>query len=116
LASGVLTNKYIDKVPEDTRLSMEGLEWLKENSLTAERVEKLRGLKKIADDLGTSIAKLAVAWCAKNENVSTVILGASKVHQLQETLTALELLPQLTTEVMTAIDEVLNNKPQAPMF
>jgi voltage-dependent potassium channel beta subunit len=116
LASGVLTNKYIDKVPEDTRLSMEGLEWLKENSLTAERVEKLRGLKQIADELGTSIAKLAVAWCAKNENVSTVILGASKVHQLQETLTALELLPQLTTEVMTAIDEVLNNKPQAPMF
>lgn len=116
LASGVLTNKYIDKVPDDTRLSMEGLEWLKENSLTEERVEKLRGLKKIADDLGTSIAKLAVAWCAKNENVSTVILGASKVHQLQETLTSLELIPQLTEEVMDAIEEVLDNKPEAPMF
>ena len=87
LASGVLTNKYLDGMPKEaTRLSMEGLEWLKERSLNEDRLAKVRGLKKIADDLGTSIAKLAIAWCAKNPNVSTVILGASKLHQLQERL------------------------------
>ncbi len=117
LASGVLTNKYLDGMPKEaTRLSMEGLEWLKERSLNEDRLEKVRGLKKIADDLGTSIAKLAIAWCAKNPNVSTVILGASKLHQLQETLTALDLLEQLTPDVLAAIEEVLQNKPIHPPF
>jgi len=64
LASGVLTNKYIDgSSTQGTRLGMEGLEWLKERSLTEERLNTVRGLAKIADDLGTSVAKLAVAWC-----------------------------------------------------
>jgi len=116
LASGVLTNKYVDAFPKDTRLSIEGLEWLKERSITPERLEKLRQLEKIADDLDTSIAKLAVAWCAQNPNVSTVILGASKLHQLQETLTSLELLPQLTDDRLTAIEEVLQNKPTPSPF
>ncbi len=116
LASGVLTNKYLDKVPKDTRLSMEGMEWLKENSLTEERLQKLQKIEAIANELETSIAKMAVAWCAKNENVSTVILGASKVHQLEETLTAVDLLPKMTAEIMTKIDDALGNKPQKPSF
>lgn len=116
LSSGVLTDKYLNEIPEDTRLGMPGLEWLKERSLTPERLNIVRELKKIADDLGTSVAKLAVAWCAKNPNVSTVILGASKLHHLQETLTALELLPLLTGEVLERIEAVLGNKPVAPMF
>lgn len=116
LASGVLTNKYLDKIPTDTRLSMEGMEWLKENALTEERLNKVRGLAKIADELGTSVAKLAVAWCLSNPNVSTVILGASKLHHLQETLTSFDLLDQLTPDVLEAIEGVLENKPAQPAW
>lgn len=117
LASGVLTGKYLDQFPEGTRLAMEGLEWLKERSLSEEKLNIIRRLKnEVADELGTSMAKLAVAWCLKNPNVSTVILGGSKVHHLEENLTALELLPQLTEEVMEKVEEILGNKPEAPMF
>lgn len=116
LASGVLTDKYLDSMPSDTRLSMEGLEWLKENALTAERVEKVRALKKISDDLGTSVAKMAIAWCLKNQHVSTVILGASKLHHLQETLESFDLVSKLDASIMEQIELVLQNKPQHPPF
>jgi voltage-dependent potassium channel beta subunit len=117
LCSGVLTNKYLEGFPEGgTRLSMDGMEWLKDRSLTEQNLAKVRGLKVIADGLGTSIAKLAVAWCASNPNVSTVILGASKLSQLQETLTSLDLVEQLTPDVLEAIESALGNKPIAPMF
>lgn len=116
LASGVLTGKYLNQFPEGTRLGMEGLEWLKDLSLTEDRLEKVRSLSKIADDMGTSMPKLAVAWCLKNPNVSTVILGGSKVHHLEENIDALELLPQLTDEVLNKIEGVLENKPNHPPF
>lgn len=117
LASGVLTDKYLDNnMPEDTRLTMEGMEWLKERALNEERLNKVRGLKKIAGELGTSVAKLAVAWCLSNPNVSTVILGASKLHHLQETLTSFDLLEQLTPDVLEAIEGVLENQPAQPMW
>lgn len=117
LASGVLTDKYVDNQPvNDTRLEMQGLEWLKESSLTDERLEKVRGLQKIARSLDTTVAKLSIAWCASNPNVSTVILGASKLPQLEETLTSLDLLPRLTPEVLQQIEEVMQNKPVLPEF
>lgn len=116
LASGVLTNKYLDKFPEGTRLSIEGLEWLKDRSLTPVRLEKVRKISKIAAELDTSTPKLAIAWCLKNPNVSSVILGASKVKQLEETLSSLDVVPLLTDEVMAEIESVLDNKPEAPMF
>jgi voltage-dependent potassium channel beta subunit len=117
LASGVLTGKYLDGFPEGTRLGMEGLEWLKERSLTEDRLEKVRKLKKeVADELGTTLPKLAVAWCLKNPNVSTVILGGSKVSHLEENIKALELLPQLTDEVMERIEAIVDSKPEAPAF
>ena len=116
LASGVLTDKYLDAFPKGTRLSMEGLDWLKERSLTPERLEKVRDLNKVALDLGTSLAKLAIAWCAKNENASTVILGASKTKHLKETLTSLEVIPLITSEIENRIEKILNNKPEHPMF
>jgi aryl-alcohol dehydrogenase-like predicted oxidoreductase len=117
LASGVLTNKYIDGAnTSDTRLGMEGLEWLKERSLTEEKLNVVRGLSKVADDLGTSVAKLAVAWCLSNPDVSTVILGASKLPHLQETLTSIDLLDQMTPDVIAAIEAVLGNKPVRPAF
>ncbi len=116
LASGVLTDKYLSKFPEGTRLSMEGLEWLKERSLNEERLGKVRELNKIAVSIGTSLPKFALAWCLKNPNVSTVILGASKVEQIEENLTALDVLPLLTDEVIGRVEAVLANKPELPAF
>ena len=116
LASGVLTDKYINQFPKGTRLSMEGLEWLKERSLTPERLEKVLELNEIAKELGTSLAKLSIAWCAKNPNVSTVILGASKIVHLEETLKSLDIIPLITSEVEEKIESILQNKPEKPMF
>ncbi len=116
LCSGVLTDKYINQFPKGTRLGMEGLEWLKERSLTPERLEKVFTLNEIARELGTSLAKLAIAWCAKNPNVSTVILGASKKVHLEETLTALDIIPLITNEIEEKIELALMNKPEKPMF
>ncbi len=117
LASGVLTNKYLGKQDtSNTRLGMEGMEWLKERSLTEDRLERVRNLQKIAKEMGTSVAKLALAWCLKNPNVSTVILGASKMKHLEENLSAIDLLDRLSDEVMAKIEEVLENKPETPAF
>ncbi len=116
LASGVLTDKYLGKFPKGTRLGMEGLEWLKERSLSVERIEKAQLLNELALELGTSLPKLAIAWCAKNPNVSTIILGASKVHHLEETLSSLDVLPLLTDEITEKIEGILGNKPVPPMF
>jgi aryl-alcohol dehydrogenase-like predicted oxidoreductase len=113
LASGLLTGKYNDVVPNDTRINLPGYEWLKARFESPEgqaQLVKVRDLAKIAGDLGTTLPKLALAWCAKNPNVSTVITGASKAAQVKENFGALELMPQLTDEVMTAIDNVLGNK------
>ncbi len=116
LASGVLTHKYLDKFPKETRLSMEGLEWLRERALTPERLEKVRALNDLAKELGTSLAKLAIAWCARNPNVSTVILGASKLNHLEETLSSLDVIPLITKEVDEKIEQILQNQPERPPF
>ena len=116
LASGVLTDKYIGKFPEGTRLGMEGLEWLKERSLTPERLAIVQKLNKIAKELGTSLPKLAIAWCAKNPNVSSVILGASKIEHLDETLDSLDLIPLINSQIEEKIEAILDNKPAPPMF
>ena len=116
LASGVLSGKYLFDNPTDTRLSIEGLEWLKERNLTEERINKVKAIKKIADDINVSLPVFGIAWCLKNPNVSTVILGASKVPQLEENLKAIDALPLLTSDVMNSVDLVLNNKPVLPDF
>jgi len=116
LASGILTDKYLNQFPADTRLGLEELKWLKKMNVTEDKLEKSRALKKLSDELGISLPKLAIAWCAKNPNVSTVILGASKLSQLDETLTSMEVLPLLTPDVMEKIDVVLENKPMKPPF
>ncbi|MDZ4680584.1 MAG: aldo/keto reductase [Saprospiraceae bacterium] len=112
LASGVLTNKYIDASPEDTRLGIKGMEWLRDSSLTPERLEKVRQLHALAGEIGTSLPCLAIAWCLKNPNISTVILGASKEYQLEETLGAIETLSLLTDPVMERIEAIVDNKPE----
>mgnify|MGYP006072135387 CR=1 FL=1 len=116
LGSGILTGKYNDGMAEKTRLSMDGMEWLKDKSLVDENLEKVRNLTVLAKEIGTTMPKLAIAWCLKNENVSTAILGASKVSQLEETLTAMDDVQLLTTEVMEKIDGILDNEPFRPAF
>lgn len=119
LASGLLTGKYNNNIPEDTRIHLSGMEWLKEDTVgekAVAKIEKTKVLAKLADSLGVSLSKLGVAWCLKNPKVSSVILGASKVEQLKENLTALDVVPLLTEDVMNEIETILNNKPQAPQW
>lgn len=116
LGSGILTGKYNDGMAESTRLSMDGMEWLKDKSLVEENLEKVRKLTVLAKEIGTTMPKLAIAWCLKNENVSTAILGASKASQLEETLTAIDDVQLLTTEVMEKIHGILDNEPFRPAF
>jgi aryl-alcohol dehydrogenase-like predicted oxidoreductase len=104
LASGLLTGKYLDGIPEDSRAALKGYEWLRNRMTDDDASNAVRKLKSIADELGCSVGQLALAWCAKNPNVSTVILGASKLEQLKENLGALDVLPKLTDDVMTRID------------
>jgi voltage-dependent potassium channel beta subunit len=112
LASGVLTGKYNDGFPTDTRLGIEGMDWLKDRTLTIENVEKAKKLTAFSKELGVSLPVLAIAWCLKNENVSTVILGASKTNQLTENFKALGAKQKLTTEVLGKIELILGNKPK----
>ena len=106
LASGLLTGKYLDGIPDDSRAMLPGYGWLK-SSLTDEgRLQRVRALKGVADRLGVPIAQLAIAWCAANPNVSTVITGASRPSQVTENFGALDVIPLLTPEVMAEIDEI----------
>jgi len=107
LASGLLTGKYNDGIPEDSRGAIKGYEWLQDRLTDQDLINKVKKLGDVAGDLGASTAQLAIAWLLKNPNVSTVILGASKVSQLKENLKALEVVPKLTDNVMTAIEEIL---------
>ncbi|MDI6401255.1 aldo/keto reductase [Balneolaceae bacterium ANBcel3] len=116
LASGLLTGKYNQGIPEQTRFSEEELDWLKKLVLTPENIEKARKLTRLADELGLSLTRLAIAWVLKNPRVSSVILGASKISQLEENLKAVEDLEKLDSDVMARIEEVLDNKPEAPLF
>ncbi len=116
LASGLLTGKYLDNKDADGRLNLQGFEWLKEGVLKDDRNDKVRALKTLAEGLGISVAALSIAWCATNPHVSTVILGASKVSQLEENLKTLEVMPLLTTEVLAKIEEIMGNKPVRESF
>ena len=112
LASGLLTGKYNDGIPSDSRASLEGYEWL-QRGITPERVEKVRALQPIADELGCSLAQFALAWCLTNPNVSTVITGASRPQQVTENMKALEIAPKFTPDVIERVEGVLQNKPGA---
>ncbi|HZB94997.1 MAG TPA: aldo/keto reductase [Herpetosiphonaceae bacterium] len=111
LASGLLTGKYNEGIPAGSRASLEGYEWL-QRGITQERIEKVKQLQPIASELGCSLAQLALAWCLKNPNVSTVITGASRRSQVTENMVALDVVPKLTDEVMGHIDGILGNKPE----
>ena len=111
LDSGILTGKYNDGIPEGSRLALEGFEWLK-NRLVQEKIEKVRQMAPVAQELDCSIAQLALAWCLKNPDVSSVITGASKPEQVWENMQALEVAERLTPEGLERIEAILDNKPE----
>jgi aryl-alcohol dehydrogenase-like predicted oxidoreductase len=111
LASGLLTGKYNNGIPADSRLAVEGFDWLKERTYVEAKIEKVKQLQAIANDLGVSLAALSIAWCIKNPNVTTAILGATKKEQLIDNLKALEALALITSEITQKIEEIMQNKP-----
>ena len=110
LACGVLTGKYNLGIPAGSRAALKGHEWVMDQ-VTPEVIEKINRLKPVAGDLSCSLAQLALAWCLKNPNVSTVITAASRPEQVHENVKAVEVVPRLTPEVMEQIESILGNRP-----
>ena len=104
LASGVLSGKYMNRMPNKHRFKVKGYEWLKEESLQEGFLPKLNLIKKVADELNVTMAQLSIAWCLKNKNVSSVILGASKKSQLKENLESLEVYDMVNEEVINILN------------
>ncbi len=107
LASGLLTGKYLDGIPDDSRGNLPGYEWLRGMLTDRGTGEMVRALKVVADDLGCSLAQLALAWCTKNPHVSTVITGASRASQVRENMHALEVAARVDDEVMARIEQAV---------
>ena len=104
LASGVLSGKYMKRMPNKHRFKVKGYEWLKDELLNEKFIPKLSLVKKVSEELNVSMAQLSIAWCLKNQNVSSVILGASKKGQLKENLASLEVYDMLNEEIMTILN------------
>ncbi|HZA00405.1 MAG TPA: aldo/keto reductase, partial [Acidimicrobiales bacterium] len=107
LASGLLTGKYADGIPDDSRANLPGYEWLRDLLTDPARNDRVRRLRGVADRLGCTPAQLAIAWCARNPRVSSVITGASRVEQVQENMAALEVLERLDEAAMAEIAEAM---------
>ena len=111
LASGLLTGKYNSGIPPDSRAALDGYEWLKESLLTPVNLGKVKALKPVAEEIGCTMGQLALAWARRNDNVSTVITGATNSGQVEENMRALDYVSALTNDVMDRIDAVLQNRP-----
>ncbi len=118
LASGLLTGKYNDGIPEDSRLALDSYEWLRKAILESEEgrenIKKVSKLAKLSDEAGLKLPELALLWCLKNPNVSTVITGASKPEQVRQNMQSLEKEHLLTENLMDKIEEILDNRPDSP--
>jgi voltage-dependent potassium channel beta subunit len=114
LASGLLTGKYNDGIPEGSRFQIEGFEWLRDRWLMQDRIKKVQQLGVMAKALKVSTASLSIAWCIKNPNVSTAILGATSKAQLVDNLTAIGTAALLTPEIMEQIEGIVETKPKLP--
>lgn len=116
LASGLLTGKYNDGVPDRSRLSLEKYQWLKEKLIDSEegqqKLKKVQHLSSVADEAGLTMPELALIWCLRNPNVSTVITGASRPEQVEQNMAAIEKQERLTDDLMNRVEEILNNSPQ----
>ncbi len=114
LASGLLTGKYNDGIPEGSRFQVEGMEWLRDRWLIQDKVKRVQQLGALAKALKVSTASLCIAWCIKNQNVTTAILGATNKIQLLDNLTASETATLLTPEIMEQIEGIVESKPKQP--
>jgi voltage-dependent potassium channel beta subunit len=115
LASGLLTGKYNQGIPVGTRVTLPGYKWLRERFESEEgkrKIEKVKQLDPLAQELGCSLAQMAIAWCLKNPNVSTAITGASKPEQVKENMIALDVAGRLDQDLMERIENILGNKPE----
>lgn len=114
LASGLLTGKYNEGIPQGSRMSLDNYKWLRsqvEGEEGRRKIERVKALEPVAAEIGCSLAQLAIAWCLKNPNVSTVITGASKKVQVTENMKAMAVADKLTPEVLDWIEGILDNKP-----
>jgi len=116
LASGLLTGKYNNGIPEDSRFALQGFDWLKDRFMAEDKLSKVRQLTDFAKELGTPVSTLSIAWAIHNPHVTTAILGATKKEQLTENLKALEVLPKLTPDVMERIEGIMQTKPRETSF
>jgi voltage-dependent potassium channel beta subunit len=115
LASGILTGKYNNGIPKNSRLSLNGYEWLKERFESENgkhQIKKVIELEKIAKEMNCSISEMAIAWCLLNKNVSTVITGASKPEQVKTNMNSLNIVELLDNEILEKIETILDNKPE----
>jgi voltage-dependent potassium channel beta subunit len=106
LASGTLTGKYQEGIPEGSRASLESLAWLRDQMIDADRLTKVAALEPLATDMGATLAQFSLAWCLQNPWVSSVITGASRVEQVHENMKALNFIDRFTPEVVEAIDKI----------
>lgn len=116
LASGLLSGKYNDGIPKGSRFALEGFDWLKDRWVADEKIKKVKKMADLATKLGVSTASLSIAWCIKNPNVSTAILGATKKQQINENLKAIEVEKLLDQELMDKIETIMKNKPVLPDY
>jgi voltage-dependent potassium channel beta subunit len=112
LASGLLTGKYNNGIPQGSRGALEGYDWLRDDLTDKEKLAKVQALEPIANELGCTLSQLALAWCLKNPYVSTVITGASRVEQVHENMKAAEIAPKLTSEILGKIDQIFEIKKE----
>ncbi len=116
LASGLLSGKYNDGIPEGSRFAIEGFDWLKDRWMKENFLQKIKQLSGLANELGMSVAQLSIAWCIKNPNVTTAILGATRKEQLLENLKAMDAMEKLDTAVMQKIEDIVQTKPVLPEY
>jgi aryl-alcohol dehydrogenase-like predicted oxidoreductase len=115
LASGILTGKYNDGIPDSSRVNLKDYEWLKNIILSPagqEKIEKTKVLADLAKEIGVTLPELGLIWCLKNPNVSTVITGASKPEQVKQNMKAIDKVDLVTDDVMESIEEIIQTKPE----
>jgi len=106
LASGLLSGKYSEGIPKDSRGALKGYDWLQEHLTDKEKLAKVQALEPIAKELDCTLSQLALAWCLKNPFVSTVITGATRVEQVKENMKASEIAPKITSGILEQIDKI----------
>ena len=116
LASGLLTGKYNDGIPEGSRLALEEMSWLKDKVMADDKIKKIKQLSALSKELGVTTASLSIAWCIKNPHVTTAILGATKKAQLMDNLKSIEVMEKLTPEVLEKIENIMQTIPVKPEF